>query len=67
MLLLMMSLIWTTGEALKKDLLEGVVALVAAPIYSCYYTFGVDYAKWHRPFFVSIAGIVFSLVGYLIG
>lgn len=67
MLLLMMSLIWTTGEALKKDLLAGVFALVATPVYSGFHAFYVDYAKWHRPFFVSVAGIVFSLVGYFIG
>ncbi|PKL48325.1 MAG: hypothetical protein CVV42_10135 [Candidatus Riflebacteria bacterium HGW-Riflebacteria-2] len=67
MLLFMMSLIWTTGEALKKDLLEGAAALVFTPIYSGYYAFAIDYAKWHRPFFISMAGILFSLTGYLIG
>ena len=67
MLLFMMSLIWTTGEALKKDLLEGAAALVFTPIYSGYYAFAVDYAKWKRPFFISMAGILCSLTGYLIG
>jgi len=67
MLLFMMSLIWTTGEALKKDLLEGAMALVFTPFYSGYYAFAVDYARWYRPFFISMAGVLFFLLGYLIG
>ncbi len=67
LLLFMMSLIWTTGEALKKDLLEGVAALAFTPIYSGYYAFAVNYAKWSRPFFISMAGILLALLGYLIG
>lgn len=67
MLLLMMSLIWTTGEALKIDLIEGALALAFTPIYSGYYAFAVDYARWHRPFFISMAGILLSLIGYLLG
>ncbi len=67
MLLFMMSLIWTTGEALKRDILEGAAALVFTPIYSGYYAFAVDYAKWSRPFFISMAGIMLALIGYLLG
>jgi len=67
MLLLMMSLIWTTGEALKKDLLEGALALVFTPLYSGYYAFVVDYVRWHRPFFISMAGVLLSLIGYILG
>ncbi|PKL41854.1 MAG: hypothetical protein CVV41_16950 [Candidatus Riflebacteria bacterium HGW-Riflebacteria-1] len=67
LLLFMMSLIWTTGEALKKDLIYGAMALVATPIYSGYFAFQVDYKKWSRPFFISMAGLLLSLVGYLLG
>ncbi|HAE37530.1 MAG TPA: hypothetical protein DCG57_02690 [Candidatus Riflebacteria bacterium] len=67
LLLFMMSLIWTTGEALKKDLIDGALALIATPLYSGYCAFQVDYKKWSRPFFVSMAGLLLSLIGYLLG
>ncbi|MBU1109523.1 MAG: hypothetical protein KKB51_22770 [Candidatus Riflebacteria bacterium] len=67
LLLFMMSLIWTTGEALKKDLVDGVIALIATPIYSGYCAFQVDYKKWSQPFFISLAGLFLGLVGYLLG
>lgn len=67
LMLFMMSLIWTTGEALKKDLLEGILAMILTPVYSGYYAFAVDYAKWNRQFFICMAGILFALIGYLAG
>ena len=67
LLLFMMSLIWTTGEALKKDLVYGMFALIATPVYSGYCAFLIDYNKWSRPFFVSLAGLLFALAGYLLG
>jgi hypothetical protein len=66
-LLLMASAIWTIGEALKTDLLNGVAALVIFPVYSIYSTFAVDYAKYHKPFFVGLAGAFLTLLGLALG
>lgn len=66
-LLLMMSLIWLIGDALKKDVLIGAVALLAFPIYGVYYTFFVDYKRGNVPFFYGLAGTVLIIIGYFTG
>lgn len=66
-LMLMMSAIWIIGEALKKDLLAGVVALFGFPVYAVYYTFYDDYARGHQPFFIGVGGATVLLIGYFIG
>ena len=66
-LMLMMSSIWIVGEALKKDVVLGAVALVAFPLYSVYYTFLVDYRTYHVPFFTGLGGAVLLLIGYFTG
>ncbi len=66
-LLLMMSAIWIIGEALKTDLGLGLVALLLFPIYSIYYTFYLDYAKGHQPFFIGSCGTTLLIIGYFIG
>ncbi len=66
-LLLMMSSIWIIGEALKKDVLIGAVALLAFPVYSIYYTFFVDYKRGNVPFFTGLGGFFLIIVGYFTG
>jgi hypothetical protein len=66
-LMLMMSAIWIIGEALKKDLLKGALALLTFPVFSVYYTFFEDYARGHQPFFIGLAGTTLLIAGYVIG
>ncbi|MDD3000005.1 MAG: hypothetical protein EOM80_07850 [Erysipelotrichia bacterium] len=66
-LLLMMSFIWVIGEALKKDVFLGGVALILFPFYSVYYTFYCDYARGHVPFFTGLSGAALLLIGYFVG
>jgi hypothetical protein len=66
-LLLMMSSIWMIGEALKKDVLLGAVALLAFPVYSIYYTFFVDYKKASVHFYTGLSGFCLVIAGYLTG
>jgi hypothetical protein len=62
-LLLMASAIWIIGEVLKHDVFMGALALFAFPIFSIYWTFFVDYAKCHIPFFIGLGGALLVLVG----
>jgi len=66
-LMLMMSSIWIVGEALKKDVVLGALALVAFPFFSVYYTFFVDYRSHHVPFFTGLGGAVLLIIGYFTG
>lgn len=66
-LMLMMSAIWMIGEALKTDLVLGILALVVFPLYSIYFTFYRDYAKGHQPFFIGMGGATLLVIGYFIG
>jgi len=66
-LMLMMSSIWIVGEALKKDVVLGALALFAFPFYSVYYTFFVDYRSHSVPFFTGLGGTVLLIIGYFTG
>lgn len=66
-LMLMMSAIWIIGEALKKDLFAGFVALFGFPVYAVYFTFYEDYARGHQPFFTGLGGTLCLIIGYVIG
>ncbi len=66
-LLLMASSIRIIGEALKTDVLMGIIALLAFPFYSIVSTFFIDYQKYHRSFFLGLGGTFLVLVGYAMG
>lgn len=67
MLLLMMSYIWIVGEALKKDLWLGLLALFFFPVFSPIYTFVADYNRCIMPFSAGVLGLTFAIVGKAIG
>jgi hypothetical protein len=66
-LMLMASSIRIIGEALKTDVLMGIIALLAFPFFTLYATFFADYQKYHRPFFTGLGGTCLVLVGYAMG
>ncbi len=67
LLALMLSFLWIVGEALKKDLLVGMMVLLFFPIMSIYYTFAVDYKRCSTPFAAGVVGLTSVIIGKAIG